>query len=470
MALIDVVMPQLGESIAEGTIARWLKAVGDTIAEDEPLLEVSTDKVDAEIPSVSGGRIAEVLFAEGDTVEIQTVIARIENDAAASLPAAGAGPAVAPSAAPVAAAAPPVPAAAIAPAPTRISTPIPQAAVAPLPSAIPGLATDPLTDRRRTLSSPLVRNIAKEHGVVIAMVPGTGIDGRVSKADITAYIARGEHLRTLAPTPAAALQPLPTQPVMPPGAAVAGASSMPGDPTPMNFPPVPVYPGDRVEPMSKMRASICEHMARSTYLAAHVQTGWEVDMSNIVRLRKAHKEAAAVQGVKLSMTAFILKATAMALRQHPMLNAALSGNDIIYRGAVNLGCAVSVEDGLMVPVIKNADTLTVRGIAAALSDIAVRARTRRLSMDDLQGSTFSVTNPGVFGSLWGTPVINQPNVAILGCGKTEDRVCAIDGMVAIRPKAYYVLSFDHRLVNGSDADQFMATFKQALETMDESAL
>jgi pyruvate dehydrogenase E2 component (dihydrolipoamide acetyltransferase) len=472
MALIDVVMPQLGESIAEGTIARWLKAVGDPIAEDEPLLEVSTDKVDAEIPSVSAGRIAEILFAEGDTVEIQTVIARIENDASASLtagsPRAATPPATAPAAAPVA---PSTPAAAPTPAaPPAISTLIPQASVAPQASAAPAPSSDPLTDRRRTLSSPLVRNIAKEHGVVIAMVPGTGIDGRVSKADIVAYIERGEHLRTLAPTPAAALPPLPRQPVVPPGAAVAGASSMPADPTPMNFPPVPVYPGDRVEPMSKMRTSICEHMARSTYLAAHVQTGWEVDMSNVMRLRKAHKEAAALQGVKLSVTSFILKATAMALRQHPMLNAALSGNNIIYRGAVNLGCAVSVDDGLMVPVIKNADTLTVRGIAAALSDIAVRARSKRLSLDELQGSTFSVTNPGVFGSLWGTPVINQPNVAILGCGKTEDRVCAVDGMVAIRPKAYYVLSFDHRLVNGSDADQFMATFKQALETMDESAL
>ena len=467
MALIDIVMPQLGESIAEGTIARWLKAVGDTVAEDEPLLEVSTDKVDAEIPSVKGGRVAEILFGEGETVEVQTVIARIETDAAASLPSGDAAPAPEP------AAAPPAPAAAPAPAPVAAA---PAPAPAPAPTPAPA-GTDELTHRRRTLSSPVVRNIAQEHGVEIAAVPGTGIDGRVTKSDILGYIASGAH-QAAAVAPAAAPAAIPQAPVFagpavpvtPPGAVVAELTRASGAPTEMKFPDVPVYPGDRIEKMSPMRASIAEHMARSTYIAAHVQTCWEIDMGNVMALRKEHKDRYAAQGVKLSVTAFILKATAAALREHPMVNAAISGDQIIYRGAVNLGCAVSVPDGLMVPVIKNADHLSVRGVAIALEDLAARARSKKLTMADLEASTFSVTNPGVFGSQWGTPVINQPNVAILGCGRTEERVVAVNGMIAIRPRAHYVLSFDHRLVNGSDADLFMKTFKEKLEGMDSSAL
>ena len=415
MALIDIVMPQLGESIAEGTIARWLKAVGDNVAEDEPLLEVSTDKVDAEIPSVKGGRVAEILFDEGETVEVQTVIARIETDAAASLPSGDVPTAPAaeePAVAPVAATPPP----AAAPAPTPAPTPV---AAAPAPVATPAPSgTDELTHRRRTLSSPLVRNIAQEHGVEIAAVPGTGIDGRVTKADILGYIDSGAHQAPAAVAAVAASAPAampsapafagPSVPVTPPGAVVAEMTRASGAPTDMKFPDVPIYPGDRIEKMSPMRASISEHMARSTYLAAHVQTCWEIDMGNVMALRKEHKDRYAAQGVKLSVTAFILKATATALREHPMVNAAISGDQIIYRGAVNLGCAVSVPDGLMVPVIKNADHLSVRGIAIALDDLATRARSKKLTMDDLEASTFSVTNPGVFGSQWGTPVINQP--------------------------------------------------------------
>jgi 2-oxoglutarate dehydrogenase E2 component (dihydrolipoamide succinyltransferase) len=262
----------------------------------------------------------------------------------------------------------------------------------------------------------------------------------------------------------------PAVPVTPPGTVVAERMSASGAPTEIKFPDIPIYPGDRVEKMSPMRSAISEHMARSTYLAAHVQTCWEVDMGNVMDLRKAHKARFAAEGVKLSVTAFILKATATALRQHPMVNASVSGDQMIYRGAVNLGCAVSVPDGLMVPVIKNADHLSVRGIAIALDDLATRARSKKLTMSDLEASSFSVTNPGVFGSQWGTPVINQPNVAILGCGRTEDRVVPINGMIAIRPRAHYILSFDHRLVNGSDADLFMKTFKDYLESMDQSAL
>ena len=334
-----------------------------------------------------------------------------------------------------------------------------------------------MTHRRRTLSSPVVRNIAQEHGVEIATVPGTGIDGRVTKSDILGYIASGAH-QAAAVAPAAAPTAIPQAPVFagpavpvtPPGAVVAELTRASGAPTEMKFPDVPVYPGDRIEKMSPMRASIAEHMARSTYIAAHVQTCWEIDMGNVMALRKEHKDRYAAQGVKLSVTAFILKATAAALREHPMVNAAISGDQIIYRGAVNLGCAVSVPDGLMVPVIKNADHLSVRGVAIALEDLAARARSKKLTMADLEASTFSVTNPGVFGSQWGTPVINQPNVAILGCGRTEERVVAVNGMIAIRPRAHYVLSFDHRLVNGSDADLFMKTFKEKLEGMDSSAL
>ncbi|MBM64931.1 MAG: dihydrolipoyllysine succinyltransferase [Myxococcales bacterium] len=467
MARIDIVMPQLGESIAEGTISKWLKAVGDTIAEDEPLLEVSTDKVDAEIPSVAAGRLAEILHGEGETVEIQTVIARIETDAAADLGASEATPAPpAPTEEPAPAAATPAPA----------SAPVAPAAAAPVPApvavapAAPATSGDGLIDRRRTVSSPLVRNIAKEHGVQIAAVHGTGVDGRVTKADILAYIERGDHLRVAAPTAATAAAPAPAAPAPIPGALVSEAMALPGIPTAIQTPDIAVRPGDRVEKMNPMRASIAEHMARSKQLSAHVQTCWEVDMSAVMNLRKTHKASLAAEGVKLSVTACILRAATVALRQHPIVNASVSGDQIIYRGEVNLGCAVAVDGGLMVPVIKNADRLTVRGIASELEDLATRARTKRLTMDDLTGGTFAVTNPGVFGSLWGTPVINQPNVAILGCGRTEERVCVVDGMIAIKPKAYYVLSFDHRLVNGSDADMFMKTFKEVLENMDASSL
>lgn len=476
MARVDIVMPQLGESIAEGTISKWLKAVGDTIAEDEPLLEVSTDKVDAEIPSVAAGRLAEILHGEGETVEIQTVIARIETDASADLGSTDGQVAEPTSSAvnPAPAAATPPPPPAPAPAPPQLEVAV---AVAPAPPA--SVATestgDALIDRRRTVSSPLVRNIAKEHGVQIAAVHGTGVDGRVTKADILAYIERGDHLRVAAPaaSPSVAAPATPHVPASPapiPGALVDQMMALPGTPTVIQTPDIAVRPGDRVEKMNPMRASIAEHMARSKQLSAHVQTCWEVDMSAVMNLRKAHKGALAAEGVKLSVTACILRAATVALRQHPIVNASVSGDQIIYRGEVNLGCAVAVDGGLMVPVIKNADRLTVRGIASELEDLATRARSKRLTMDDLTGGTFAVTNPGVFGSLWGTPVINQPNVAILGCGRTEDRVCVVDGMIAIKPKAYYVLSFDHRLVNGSDADMFMKTFKEVLESMDASSL
>lgn len=464
MALIDIVMPQLGESIAEGTISKWLKAVGDSIAEDEPLLEVSTDKVDAEIPSISAGRLAEILHGEGETVEIQTVIARIETDASSALPSGESSAPAAPSpkeASPEPAAAAP----AAAPSPAPVAAPPSPGPTTPVEASG---SSDSLSQRRRTVSSPLVRNIAKEHGVNVASVSGTGIDGRVTKADILAHIERGDHLRAMAApaaTPAVAASP-----AVIPGALVSEPMALSGAATSIGNPDIPVRPGDRIEKMNPMRASIAEHMARSKQMSAHVQTCWEVDMSAVMNLRKAHKASLAAEGVKLSVTACILRAATVALRQHPIVNASLSGDQIIYRGEVNLGCAVSVEGGLMVPVIKNADRLSIRGIATELDDLAGRARSKRLTMDDLTGGTFAVTNPGVFGSLWGTPVINQPNVAILGCGRTEERVCVVDGMIAIKPKAYYVLSFDHRLVNGSDADMFMKTFKEVLENMDASSL
>jgi pyruvate dehydrogenase E2 component (dihydrolipoyllysine-residue acetyltransferase) len=462
VARVDVVMPQMGESIAEGTLARWLKKPGDEIKRDEALFEISTDKVDAEIPSPTAGVLAEVLVAEGQTVPVQTVVARIETEKGATVAApAAAGPAPAEagavSGAPTGAR---VTAAAAVSSPGAASRSGPPSAPTPPSSATPdgsGAGGNGLEDRLRTKSSPLVRKIAAEHGIDLAALRGSGIAGRVTKRDILQYIESG------VPAEAAA------------GAGRAPSMHAPGGVVPHG--PLPeAWPGDVVEPMSKMRSLISEHMVASRRTSAHVTSFFEVDFTRVARIRAAHRaEFERTTGGKLTFLPFVVKVVVDGLRAFPVLNSSVRGNQVIYRKQYNVGIAVALDWGLIVPVIKNADNLSVTGLARALSDLAERARLKRLDPSEVQGGTFTITNPGVFGSLMGTPIINQPQVGILGLGAIEKRPKVIRGpegedVIAIRTCAYLSLSFDHRIVDGADADKFLAFVKQGIETFPEGAL
>ncbi|HET6680425.1 MAG TPA: dihydrolipoamide acetyltransferase family protein [Gemmatimonadaceae bacterium] len=440
MARIDIVMPQMGESIAEGTMSRWLKKVGDAVKRDEPIFEISTDKVDAEIPAPASGVLAEILVTEGQTVAVQTVVARLETEAGAAV-AAPSAPVEAP-----AAAAPPA-AAPAAPAPAAASaTP---ARPAPVPVAEPSGNGATLEERLRTRSSPLVRKIAAEHGIEVASLRGSGISGRVTKRDILAYLDSGA--ATAAPSGRAPGAAAP--------AAVGGAHAPRPEP----------WPGDVVEPMSRIRALTAEHMSLSRHTNAHVTSFFEVDLTRVARIRAAMRaEFEQQNGQKLTFLPFILTAVVAALRQFPVLNAAVSGGDIIYRKQYNLGIAVALDWGLIVPVIKRADELSLTGLTRQLNDLAARARARKLRPEEVQDATFTITNPGVFGSLMGTPIIPVPTTAILGLGAIEKRPKVIAGpdgedTIAIRTCAYFSLSFDHRVIDGSVADQFLGTLKRDLE-------
>jgi 2-oxoglutarate dehydrogenase E2 component (dihydrolipoamide succinyltransferase) len=455
---VDVIMPQMGESIAEGTLTKWLKKPGDTVARDEPIFEISTDKVDAEIPSPSAGVLAEIKVQEGQTVPVNTVVAQIESGAAAT---AGAPSAMAqqPAASPAAAsAAAKSPAASrpVAPPPAPVAAP-PRAAawvspaVAPLP-AVGAAFAGPLPkaaamarggatveEIRRVRSSPVVRRIAREHNLDISRIQGTGLGGRVSKKDILAVLQSGE------------------------GAAAAL-------PAPIPFPGAAAYPayapGERVSitPMTTMRRKIAEHMVLSRRTSAHVTTVFEVDMHRVMRLREEHRQAFQERhGVKLTVTPFMVKAAVEALKAFPVANASIDGDNIVYKKDINIGVAVALDWGLIVPVIRNASDLSLSGIAKAVTDLAERARTKKLSPEDVQGGTFTLTNPGVFGSLFGTPIINQPQVAIMGVGAIVKRPVVIDDAIGIRPMVYLALSFDHRLLDGAIADQFMAHVKETLQ-------
>jgi pyruvate dehydrogenase E2 component (dihydrolipoamide acetyltransferase) len=490
----EVVMPQMGESIAEGTITKWLKNVGDHVDRDEPLFEISTDKVDAEIPSPAAGTLTEVRYKEGETVEVNTVVAVLDGNGAAP-PAAqaetGAAPGslaesdVAPAAkeeataAPVetapaeTAAAPPEPAKPEPPAtverpkpvitsPPAASTPHKvevktlvkkgETAGAPKTAPAPGQSGDGATaeELRRTKSSPLVRKIAEEHGIDIKRLEGTGMSGRVTKNDILSFIESGSPAPQTAAAPAKA-QPAPAAPAQP------APAIKPGD-------------GDRVEQMSVMRKKIAEHMVLSRRTSAHVSTVYEVDMTKIAKLREENREAFLERtGTKLSFMPFIFKAVTDAIRKFPIFNSQVSGDQIIYKRDINLGMAVALDWGLIVPVIKRADDLSISGLARAANDLADRARTKQLKPDEVAGGTFTITNPGVFGGLFGTPIINQPQVAILGVGKIEKRakvLTSTDGedYIAIRQMAYFALSFDHRVIDGSDAEKFLAYIKERLES------
>jgi len=428
-------MPQMGESIAEGTLSKWLKKVGDAVKRDEPIFEISTDKVDAEIPAPTAGVLAEILVTEGQTVPVQTLVARIETEKGAAIAPA---PAVAAS-----------PVAAVTPAPAAASAgraPAPAATVSASPASGNGLE-----QRLRTKSSPLVRKMAAEHGVELATMQGTGIHGRVTRRDFEQLLASGASAaqRPSMHAPAGAVQHAPA--------------------------PEP-WPGDRVETMSKIRALTSDHMVASRHTNAHVTSFFEIDLTRIARIRHKHRAAFEAQtGQKLTFLPFIIRAVVDTLKQYPVLNAAVAGNSIIYRKQYNVGIAVALDWGLIVPVIKGADDLSLSGLTRSLNDLADRARTKRLKPEEVQGATFTITNPGVFGSLMGTPIIPLGTSAILGLGAIEKRPKVMTGpdgeeTIAIRTCAYFSLSFDHRIVDGADADKFLATLKKTLESFPDAAV
>ena len=434
MARVDVLMPQMGESIAEGTLSKWLKKLGDEVKRDEPLFEISTDKVDAEIPAPSAGVLAEIKVQEGQTVPVQTLVAVIETDKSASV-----------------ASSPPAPKPAPAPAATSPVPPRPSPSSPVPPKGDGGVET--AEERLRRKSTPLVRKIAAEHQVDISTIPGSGFAGRVTKQDILGFIERG------VPTPTA------------PGSRFP-ASAQSG---PVEHPVVEAWPGDRVEPFSKIRKITADHMIMSRRTSAHVTSYFEIDYSRVAELRRKHKAAYTERGVNLTYLAFIAKVCAEHLRRHPVVNAAVSGDSIIYRGDVNIGIAVALDWGLIVPVVKRADELSLSGLARAINDLGERARSKKLLPDEIQRGTFTITNPGVFGSYAGAPIINQPQVAILGVGAIEKRpkvVTLPDGTdtIAIRTMGMVSMSYDHRVVDGADADRFLADVKRALEAFTEGAI
>ncbi len=462
MARIDVVMPQMGESIAEGTLSKWLKRVGEPVKRDEPMFEISTDKVDAEIPAPQAGVLAEILVQEGQTVAVQTVVARLETDgagAASSAPAAAPPkPAGAPKAEAVKAgppsgpaapkATPPIPAAPP-PAPTPLEKP---AATSPAPAAEP----DSMEDRLRTRSTPLVRRIAAEHNIDLASVEGTGLAGRVTKSDLLS------HLEAPHPGGQASAPPRGSASDLSVG---AGTRVVPG-------PVVEPWENDQVEPWSRIRKLTADHMIMSRRVSAHVQSLIEVDYTRIAGLRSQWKGEFSDRGVNLTYLAFIAAATARTLRRHRVLNAAVMGEATVYRGEINLGIAVAMEWGLIVPVIRRADELNLLGIARAINDLADRARTKKLSPDEVQKGTFTITNPGVFGTFVGLPVINQPQSAILAVGAIGKQPAVVTGSdgsdaIGIRTMGMLALSFDHRIVDGADADRFLADLRQSLEQQPE---
>jgi pyruvate dehydrogenase E2 component (dihydrolipoamide acetyltransferase) len=451
VARVDVIMPQMGESIAEGTLSKWLKKVGDEVKRDEPMFEISTDKVDAEIPAPAAGVLAEIIVVQGQTVAVQTVVARIETEKGASIAPATGAPA---SSASAAVGSPPSAQATAAPvAPPHQSTaPGTVPAPTPAPAAAGG---NGLEDRLRSKSSPLVRKIAAEHGLEISAMQGSGIQGRVTKRDIEQFIASGA---TAAPAQAQR-----TSPYAPAGAVQRG--------------PAPdAWPGDTVEAMSKIRSLTSDHMVASRQTHAHVTTFFEIDLTRIARIRQAQRAAFEAQtGQKLTFLPFIIKTVVDTLKQHPVLNATVSGTNIIYRKQCNVGIAVALDWGLIVPVIRNAHDLSLSGLTRVLNDLADRARTKRLKPEEVQQATFTITNFGVFGSLLGTPIIPLGTSAILGLGAIEKRPKVIAGAdgedtIAIRTCAYFSLSFDHRIVDGSDADKFLAAVKKGLESFPDSAI
>ncbi len=482
----EVVMPQMGVSVSEGTITKWLRQVGDAIGRDEPLLEISTDKVDTEVPSPAEGVVTQILVPEGETVDVGTVLAII----------APAGAEVAP--------ADPAPAA---PAPTPEPEPAPVAAepepepvaAEPAPSPVAPAATG----NGKTFVSPVVARIAAEHGIDPSVVPGTGTGGRVTKKDIMSFIESGAGAApapaaapvevvaappAAAPTsePAPAPAPVPVEPepapaaAAPPPAPAAAPTAAPSAPPPPVAAPVAaeaeLAPGEALEPMTAMRRGVMEHMRRSVDTAAHVTSAIEVDMARVVALRQKLKPELAAQKVNLTYLAFIARATVDTLLDYPWVNGELRGQSIVTRPYINLGIAVALDEGkgLIVPVIRNAQDLNLTGTARAIQDIAERARTKKLLPDDVQGGTFTITNPGSFGTFHGTPIINQPQSAILGTYALVKRPWVVQDelggdVIAIRPLMNLTLTYDHRLVDGAYAGMCLRDLRDRLESWDEAA-
>jgi pyruvate dehydrogenase E2 component (dihydrolipoamide acetyltransferase) len=419
-------MPQMGESIAEGTIVRWIKKVGDNVDRDEPLFEISTDKVDAEIPSPGAGVLTEIKVKEGETVPVNSVVAVIGT---AGEKASTTAPAVTTE----------MPAAAVG------QPESPSASAAVNSEAASAGQPAPSDDERRLeadgrqRSSPLVRRIAKEHNVDIRQISGTGISGRVTKNDILGFIQAG------------------------PKAAPASATRTVGH--------IPAYkPGDKVEivPMTIMRKKIAEHMVISAHTSPHVYSVYEVDFHRLSQLRDRKKGEYERGGTKLTYTALIAKVVVDALRAFPLVNASIDGDNIVYKKDINLGIAVALDQGLIVPVIKNADEKNLVGLSRAIEDLAARARSKKLNPDEVQGGTFTITNPGIFGAVYGLPLINQPQVAILGVGAIEKRAVVVNDAIAIHPTCHLSLGYDHRLVDGADAGRFLSYIKERLEKFDEA--
>jgi 2-oxoglutarate dehydrogenase E2 component (dihydrolipoamide succinyltransferase) len=434
----------MGESIVEGTLTKWLKKAGDTVERDEPLFEISTDKVDTEIPAPAAGVLTEVLVQEGQTVQVNAVVARIGDGASGS--------AAAPAAAPPQ---PPAeqPKAAEKPAPAAP----PQAAAPPPP---PPAAAAPVEEEQKGPSgpySPLVRRIARENNIDLSKVTGTGAGGRVTKDDVEGYISKGAAPAPQAPAAARQAQPPQQQPAPAPSAGVVGQAQ----PTAKT----------RIEPMSNMRQKIAEHMVMSKRVSAHVTTVHRVDMTRVAKMRSKHKEDFAQRyGMSLTFLPFVARAAVEALRAFPILNASIDGTNIVYHNEINIGIAVALEGGLIVPVIRNADEKNVLGLQRSIVDLASRARARQLKPDEIQGGTFSITNFGSFGSVFATPVINQPQVAILGVGTVEKVAAVVDDGIAIRSQCYLALTFDHRLIDGALGDQFTGKVKSVLENWSEDVL
>ncbi len=481
-------MPQMGESIAEGTVSKWLKQVGEMVQRDEAILEISTDKVDAEIPSPTEGVLVEVLVHEGETVEVGTTVAYIDPDAvpgeATAAPSgddtsleevpSGVGPEAAQE---------------------REALEVSPSAQPPGTDVVEGEGPESEGDRLRARSTPVVRKIAAEHGVDLAEVPGTGHAGRVTKHDIMAFLEGGgseeeptdggpapapattpqEPVSAAAPTPSPAP---PTQPPVPP--ASPAPATTPSDLwstfySQVQHPEFPVREADRVEPMDKIRRLTAEHMVLAKRVSPHVHSFIEIDFTRIDNLRKANKQKWAEQGAKVSFTAFVVWACSRVLREFPMLNGTISGNNLIYRGNVNIGIAVDLDPGLIVPVVHDADELSLVGIGKRIVDLADRARSRRLNPEEIQGATFSITNPGVLGTMAGMPIIPKGTNGILGTGAIEKRVVVVEDpetgtdLVAVRKRSIFTLGYDHRMVDGADSARFLARLKELMEGFPEDA-
>jgi pyruvate dehydrogenase E2 component (dihydrolipoamide acetyltransferase) len=467
----DVVMPQMGESIFEGTITKWLKKPGDKVERDEPLFEISTDKVDAEIPSPSAGVLKEIKVNEGQTVPIQTVVAVIDGAGSAAAAAPAPAPAPAKATAPAAATAATAPAS---PAAVRPAAPFAAAPTQAAPAAAP-----PRSSGERIHSSPLVRRMAAEHGIDLTTIPGTGAGGRISKQDIEAVIAAGGIPAAVAPSaPAVVPAPAPARPAMPPSAPPAAPAppAVSGGQVHVSFesavPREKMYFGNyTVEPMSNMRQRIAEHMVASKRVSPHVYSVDEIDMTKVASLRaKSKDEFEKRYETKLTFMPFFVKAAVAGLRAFPTMNASLDGTNVILHKEINIGIAVALDWGLIVPVVKGADEKNVLGIQRTLNDLAERARSKKLKPEEVQEGTFSITNPGVFGGLFGLPVISQPNVGILGLGMIEKRPVVINDSIAIRSMCYVTLSYDHRVVDGAVAHQFLHKVKDTLENWSEPVL